>query len=177
MQTIAIIGLGNAPKAYWNTRHNAGFILVDRIGEIMQVIWLKKKLAWEAEFVFQDYKFKLVKLNNYINLSGEMLQKYFKHQNIDPQQIWLCSDNIDIDFGKIKYNTISSGGSHNGLRSINQHFSNQCHHLRIGIKEDAEIISIKDYVLADFKNHLNFTQEQILDILSEIINRSAKNLK
>lgn len=174
MQRIFIIGLGNAPKEYRSTRHNVGFIFVESLAKILDTPWEKKKLAWTSEFTYKETLFSLIKLNNYINLSGEMLLKYFKHQAPDPNQIWLASDNIDLEFGKIKLSNQSSGGGHNGLRSINRHFSDQCHHIRIGVREEIEIANIKSYVLGNLNAPLSLDEGQLFSILDELIVRNSQ---
>ena len=163
-----IVGLGNIGSEYAKTRHNIGFMVVDKIlsklnGEITEVHGCKSTFFRAS---FKGRKIILQKPETYMNLSGEAVLSIMNKEKISIEEILVIHDELDLQFGTLKLKKGGSSGGHNGLKSIienlggNQNFLR----LRVGISRDK---NVADYVLSEFK------EEEKL-ILEEVIETSAQ---
>ncbi len=147
-----IIGLGNPGRKYENTRHNLGFITVDRLAEKhnIQVDKIKfKALVGDGRIAGQ--KVLLVKPQTYMNLSGESAREVANYYKVDPENIIVIYDDLDLPLGHLRIRKSGSAGTHNGMKSVvYQLKSDKFPRIRLGIggngKED-----IIDYVIGGFK--------------------------
>lgn len=146
-----IVGLGNPGKNYDNTRHNIGFTALDVIAKICNVKINKiKHKALVGETTISGQKVLLVKPQTYMNLSGESVREVIEYYKIEPENLIVIYDDIDIPCGKIRVRKKGSGGSHNGMKSIIYNIqSDQFPRIRIGIGKETRI-DLKDYVLGGF---------------------------
>ncbi len=130
-----IAGLGNPGKKYAQTRHNMGFITVDQLAEKhnIKVDRLKfKALAGEGRIAGQ--KVLLVKPQTYMNLSGESLRAGMNFYKLEPEQLIVIYDDIDLEVGALRIRKFGSAGTHNGMRSVvYQLQSDRFPRIRIGI--------------------------------------------
>ncbi len=130
-----IAGLGNPGKKYAQTRHNMGFITVDQLAEKhnIKVDRLKfKALAGEGRIAGQ--KVLLVKPQTYMNLSGESLREVMNFYKLEPEQLIVIYDDIDLEVGALRIRKFGSAGTHNGMRSVvYQLQSDRFPRIRIGI--------------------------------------------
>ena len=111
-----IVGLGNPGKDYQNTRHNVGFMALDKyLGE---VIWKDKKNALIYETNLNDEKVLFVKPMTYMNESGKVIKSLVDFYKPDNYVLLVIYDDMDILLGEIKVKTISGNGGHNGIGSI-----------------------------------------------------------
>lgn len=142
-----IVGLGNPEKKYDNTRHNIGFMMVDYLYEE----WLKKEnfdlwgrnkklLADVSIGNINGEKVMIAKPLTYMNNSGRSVQAMSAYFKIEPQDIYILHDELDLTLGNYKIQTGKSSAGHNGVESIiNQLGNNDFKRVRIGIgKEDKE---------------------------------------
>lgn len=143
-----IVGLGNPGKEYEETRHNMGFMTIDKFAETHNVSINKSKFdGLYAEINKNDEKVILLKPMKYINLSGEVIKKYVDFYKIPIDDILIISDDLDIPFGKIKIKLKGSSGGHNGLKNIEAHLkTKEYKRIKIGISNDKKL-DTKDYVL------------------------------
>ena len=114
-----IVGLGNPGKKYENTRHNMGFLAVDVLAEKYDIKVNKikfKSLVGEGRIAGE--KVVLAKPQTYMNLSGEAVREIVDFYKIEPQQLIVIYDDIDIDTGAIRIRKKGSAGTHNGMRNI-----------------------------------------------------------
>jgi PTH1 family peptidyl-tRNA hydrolase len=152
-----IIGLGNPGKKYENTRHNVGFLAIDRIVEKMAQkdiridFKLDKKFEAEiAKFKLKDEDIILVKPQTFMNLSGNAVKKIVDFYKLNPSKdLIIVYDDIDIPLGKIRIRQEGSSAGHNGLQSIiDQLGTDSFMRVRIGIgRPSNELIKIEDWVL------------------------------
>lgn len=155
-----IAGLGNIGDKYCFTRHNAGFMVLDK--------WaLDKKLSFKEEkklkcFIAKDGGNILIKPATYMNLSGEAIRAVMDYYKIDTKDILIVYDDIALDLGRIRFRANGSDGGHNGIKSIIKHIgTKEFDRLKIGIGPQPNIPS-ENYVLQ------NFPKEQ-LDILKQVL--------
>lgn len=116
-----IVGLGNPGEKYENTRHNAGFHALDMLREKLGFpeFRVSKKFASETnEGNFSGEKFLLAKPLTYMNLSGKAVRALFDFYGIEPADLWVFYDDIDLPIGKIRVRNSGSAGTHNGMKSI-----------------------------------------------------------
>ncbi|MBQ9961548.1 MAG: aminoacyl-tRNA hydrolase [Firmicutes bacterium] len=137
-----IVGLGNPGKKYEATRHNMGFMTVDQLAEThgIDVNKIKfKSLVGEGRIAGQ--KVLLVKPQTYMNLSGEAVRQVMDFYKIEPEELIVVYDDIDIPTGQVRIRKKGSSGTHNGMRNILQHIQTEDFpRIRVGIgsgkKED-----------------------------------------
>jgi PTH1 family peptidyl-tRNA hydrolase len=147
-----IVGLGNPGNEYAFTRHNAGWIALDRIASHLKASEFRdshhKWMVATAEYQWE--KALLLKPLTYMNLSGESVVSLLNFYKIDPQDMLILSDDIDMDFGKIRLRNAGSSGGQNGLKSIEKLLGTQDFtRLKIGIGRH-EKYSVSDWVLSRF---------------------------
>lgn len=152
-----IVGLGNPGKKYENTRHNVGFLSLDRIVKKMDEKDIKTEFKLENKFQAEVAKFKLgsedvvlVKPQTFMNNSGEAVKKVVSFYKIDPEKdLIVIYDDVDIPAGKVRIRSEGSSAGHKGLQSIidtlaTDHFMR----VRIGIgRPNNEMVKIEDWVL------------------------------
>lgn len=150
---MIIIGLGNPGEKYSNTRHNVGFMVLDRLSNS----WKKGPNYLYSDINISGEKAKLIKPMTYMNLSGEVF-KYIPHDDII-----VVYDDLDLPLGKIRIRKNGSAGGHNGIKSIISFIGQDFSRIRIGIGPKPENIDAADYVLS------NFTKEEF-EVLDKVIN-------
>ena len=147
-----IVGLGNPGNEYENTRHNMGFILLDYFAKTHNIKIDKEKFnGLYAQTTINNEKVILLKPLSFMNLSGEVVEKFVNFYKIKIEDILIINDDLDLDFGRIKLKTAGSSGGHNGLKNIILHLKTEnFKRLKIGISNN-KLIDTKDYVLGKFK--------------------------
>ncbi len=152
-----IVGLGNIGKEYENTRHNMGFMLVDRYLEYKNIpLKFKEKFnAMYVETTINNEKVIFIKPTTYMNNSGLAVRAFLDFYKLNVQDILVISDDLDLDLGKFRLRRNGSSGGHNGLKSIISHLgTDDFKRLRIGISNDKD--DVINYVLSKFsKRELN----------------------
>lgn len=145
---FVIAGLGNPGKKYEKTRHNMGFLVIDRLAEKndIKVNKIKHKSLVGDGFI-SDRKSLLVKPQTYMNLSGEALREVMDYYNVDIEDLIVIYDDFDIELGSIRIRKKGSAGSHNGMKSIIYQLQSQDFpRIRIGIGKSGSA-DWKDFVL------------------------------
>ena len=148
-----VVGLGNIGEKYDNTRHNLGFMFLDYLSKSLDISIDKKMTKSKiGEVIFKKEKIIFLKPETYMNLSGEAVVEIKNFYKVEDKDIIIIYDDIDIEFGEIKYKESSSSGSHNGMKNILQLLkTNKIARIKIGIggiKKDYE--NITDFVLNKF---------------------------
>lgn len=159
-----IVGLGNPGKEYEKTRHNIGFMCIDRITEYFNVNLDSKKFeGLYTQIYYQGEKVILLKPLKYMNLSGEVIRDFIKFFKIDINDILIICDDLDTHIGTYRFKCQGSSGGHNGLKNIQLNLSTQQYkRLKIGISNN-KLMDTKDYVLGKFKDDELSIIEKILD--------------
>lgn len=130
-----IVGLGNPGREYENTRHNAGFMVVDEIARKLDV--KIDRLKFKSLYTIADYKDKkimLLKPQTFMNLSGEAVVEALQFYKLDIKNTVVICDDINFDVGKLRIRAKGSDGGQNGLKSIIANLgSDKFTRIRIGI--------------------------------------------
>ncbi|MDX8384174.1 MAG: aminoacyl-tRNA hydrolase [Ghiorsea sp.] len=131
-----LVGLGNPGSKYEKTRHNIGFRFLDLFAKSQGLHFgaAPRFCAETATFTLNTEKTLLVKPQTFMNESGESVGQLARYYGIEPSDITVVYDDLDLPSGKIRLKTGGGHGGHNGLRSINQHLSNTDYtRVKIGI--------------------------------------------
>ena len=165
-----IVGLGNPGHEYENTRHNIGFMVLDKFISKHNILGEKTKFSGlYYELNLNNEKYILLKPQKYMNLSGEVVKDFVNFFKIDINDILIISDDLDMECGKVKLKLAGSCGGHNGLRNIEQHLNTKEYkRLKIGIANNKNI-DTKDYVLGKFTNDEKEKLEKALEIGVQVI--------
>lgn len=177
-----IIGLGNPQIKYNDTRHNAGFIFLDKLQSQWEFPDFEFNKKFNAEISEGNYKLKaksyklfLVKPQTYMNLSGVAVKAILDFYKLSPNDILVIHDDIDIPLGKYKIAVDSSSAGHNGIQNIIDQLGTQkFRRIRVGIgktpeEKEACQLSMHSYVLEKFTSAELETLKKISgDILEEI---------
>lgn len=174
-----IVGLGNPGKEYEWSRHNLGFMLIDKLSADAGVKVSRREcqsLVARAEIEGQIAK--LVKPQTYMNLSGEAVACLLaKHKVTEPgENLIVISDDLALPFGKIRIRARGSAGGHNGLKSIIGTLgTNEFTRLRIGIQPDHPIADSKRFVLDLFTGTARREVEKILERSADALRAILKD--
>jgi PTH1 family peptidyl-tRNA hydrolase len=149
-----IVGLGNPGKKYEGTRHNAGFMVIDRFAEKLEIKIEKKKFsALIGETTVKGEKCLLVKPQTYMNLSGEAVLAVKQFYKAQPEDIIVVYDDMDLPVGKIRIRKQGGSGGHKGMISIISCLGTENFiRIRIGIggPKDRSEQEVINHVLGDF---------------------------
>lgn len=148
-----IVGLGNPGREYKGTRHNAGFMVVDKIAKENN-IRLNRRLhkAIEGKGVIGGESVVLVKPQTFMNLSGESVRKVIDYYKIEEKtNLIVISDDISLDVGNLRIRKKGSAGGHNGLKNIILHLGHdEFQRVRVGVGEKPSGADLIDHVLGHF---------------------------
>lgn len=176
-----IVGLGNPGIEYNNTRHNVGFMALDKLSQYLNIEINKNKFdGLYGEKIINNEKVIFLKPQKYMNLSGEVVRKYVDFFKIEIEDILIINDDLDLPVGKLKIKYKGSCGGHNGLRNIEQHLNtSEYKRIKIGISNN-KLLDTKDYVLGKFNtedlNLINETLDKIPQIFDDYIKYSFDKL-
>ncbi|MGB5867922.1 MAG: aminoacyl-tRNA hydrolase [Arcobacteraceae bacterium] len=162
-----ISGLGNPGDKYKNTRHNIGFLVIDKITKNLSTTNINNS-NFQA-IVQKNLSNLYVKPQTFMNLSGESILSIVEYYNIPNENIIVVHDDLDLPFGAVKFKVGGGHGGHNGLRSIDSHVGKDYTRIRVGIGKPENKSDVADYVLS------NFSKEEFLQ-LDEIIDHIIKSI-
>ena len=166
-----IVGLGNPGNEYSKTRHNIGFQLLDYIVS-QNGLEFKSDKKFNAEcatYMVGAEKVHLIKPLSYMNLSGTVVSRYANFYNIEPSDILVIQDDLDMDFGKVRILYDSTSGGHNGIKNIIECLgTKEFTRLKIGISNNKNY-DTKDYVLGKFSKEESDVLSNIYSNLEHII--------
>ena len=148
-----IAGLGNPGKDYANTRHNAGFLAIDYIAEKKGIKIDRAKFnALTAVVDIGGVGVLLMKPQTYMNNSGTAVGEAARFYKIEPQNIIVISDDVNLDVGRVRVRKSGSAGGQKGLNDIIEHMgTDNIPRIRIGVgKKPHPDYDIKDWVLSNF---------------------------
>ena len=151
--THLIVGLGNPGKEYAFTRHNAGFLTLDYLSDILKVSINRSKFkALVAEGTIGDNRVLLMQPQTYMNNSGEAVAEAFNFYKIKPENVIVIFDDISLPVGKMRIRKNGSAGGHNGIKSIIAHLGTQDFpRVKIGVGEKPhKEMDLADWVLSKF---------------------------
>jgi PTH1 family peptidyl-tRNA hydrolase len=166
--TFLLIGLGNPGREYANTRHNFGFMLIDRLAVRLNARGMKvQSKAIVMNTTYEEYKLILAKPQTFMNLSGQSVQGLIHFYKIPLTNVMILSDDLDLPFGTIRIRASGGPGGQRGLSSILERLgTKEVPRLRLGIGRPPGRMSPSDYVLQ------NFSRDD-MQAISEILDRAA----
>jgi PTH1 family peptidyl-tRNA hydrolase len=176
-----VVGLGNPGKQYEQTRHNVGWMVLDRLAE--RAGWTGHAKARDAAATvhgrYNGLDLMLAKPTTYMNLSGVAVRKVLARQRAPLEDMLVVVDDFDLPLGKIRMRAEGSAGTHNGLKSIVAEMNTQKFaRLRVGIGEplrhNPERAAI-DHVLTRFGGAERKTLEQVLDAAADAVEDWARD--
>ena len=151
-----IVGLGNPGKEYEGTRHNCGFMVIDKLAEKLNVnIDLSKFKGLYTKFKYRGEDVILLKPQTYMNLSGESVNALMQFFKIEKDDLLVIYDDLDMPVGKLRLRKTGSAGGHNGIKNIIAHLNSQdFKRIRVGIDRH-KYMKVVDYVLSRFTKEEN----------------------
>ena len=145
------VGLGNPGAGYARNRHNVGFMAVDAIAAAHGFTpWRGKFQGEVAEGRLGAEKVILLKPGTYMNLSGDAVQAAIQFFKLEPGDVVVFHDELDLAPGRVRVKTGGGSAGHNGLRSITAHIGPEFVRVRIGIGHPGDKRVVSNYVLGDF---------------------------
>lgn len=151
MKKFLIVGLGNIGEKYNNTRHNIGFKIVDAFVKEHDASFETEKLGDIAKLKIKGKTVIVLKPSTYMNLSGKAVQYWMKQENIQVENLLVITDDLNIDFGKLRIKGKGSSGGHNGLKDIQEKFNTGTYpRFRFGVGADYGRGRQVDYVLGQW---------------------------
>ncbi len=165
-----IAGLGNIGPEYVNTRHNLGFMVLDKLAEKEKLAFQSKRYAWHIEFRFKGRIFVLIKPTTFMNLSGKAIIYWLKKENIPDENLLVIADDIALPIGTLRIRKKGGAGGHNGLSSIIEHLgTDEFARLRIGAGNEFPIGYQIRYVLGQWTEEENKILMPKIEIATEIV--------
>lgn len=176
-----IVGLGNPGQIYSNTRHNVGFMVLDKLASKFNSKF--EKNSFNGLFfteIIASKKIIFLKPQSYMNLSGDVVRKFVDYYKISPNDILIISDDLDLPIGKIRLRAKGSSGGHNGLKDIfNKLDTTSIKRIKIGI-ENNKLMDTKEYVLGKFNKQeqeiIDNAIEKVANVVLEFINQDFNSL-
>jgi PTH1 family peptidyl-tRNA hydrolase len=172
-----IVGLGNPGSQYENTRHNAGFMLVDKLAGQFGISVIKNKFDVRyGRGAIEGHEVMLAKPMAFMNRSGWPVQKLAAYFKINSKDLMVVHDDIDLAFGRLKIKEKGGHGGHKGLKSImNAIGEDEFVRLRVGVGRSDNGIGVTDHVLGPFSDDeaklldaiLNQARDAVVTILVE----------
>lgn len=166
-----IVGLGNPGSRYENTRHNAGFLVVDRLAERWGASIEKKQLGalvGRARIGSQSVVF--VKPQSFMNRSGHPVASLLGYFKVEPAKLIVIHDELDLELGRIKLKLGGGHGGHNGIRDIKAQLANRdFSRVRFGISKAPEGWDTANYVLGKWGAGEKSLVEGVLDHAADAV--------
>jgi peptidyl-tRNA hydrolase, PTH1 family len=161
-----IVGLGNPGAEYAKTRHNAGFLLVEKLAVRWKTDWISER-KFDARIARAGQNEKrawLCQPQTFMNLSGDTVGALRNFYQLPLKHLMVAVDDADLPLGEIRLRASGSSGGHHGLESIEQHLATrEFARLRIGIGRQDGAREIAGYVLGRFDAAENELLEKVLD--------------
>ncbi|MCX6806934.1 MAG: aminoacyl-tRNA hydrolase [Candidatus Berkelbacteria bacterium] len=144
-----IVGLGNPGKRYEKTRHNVGFLVIDRLNQ-------SSIINHQSSILFKPQSF--------MNLSGQEVAKKVNYYHIKPKDLIIIHDDIDLPFGEIRVKDKGSSAGHKGVQSIIDELETKSFtRVRIGVERPPENIQAEKYVLENFNKQEELVLQKVID--------------
>lgn len=165
-----VVGLGNIGAEYELTRHNIGFLVLDRLADVKNATYEPARYGDQAVIKHKGRSIYLIKPSTYMNLSGKAVNYWLTTLKIPKEQLLVVVDDIALPFGKLRMRPKGSDAGHNGMKSIEQLTGgNNYPRLRFGIGDDFHKGQQVDYVLSKFSQDEFETLPEKMDKAIEMI--------
>jgi len=188
-----IVGLGNPEAKYQRTRHNIGFLVVEKVAEKRGVVFrlephYESRFArlpspeglvngGQAEMGELDNRIKLVEPQTFMNESGRAIAKIKNYWKVDSEDIWVIHDEVDLELGKVRIALDGSSAGHKGIQSIIDNIGEQFWRIRIGVGK-IEKIPTEEWVLMNFSKNdqkkVSLIIDKVADYVLEFLSKEIK---
>ena len=177
LDTFLLIGLGNPGREYRDTRHNFGFMLIDRLAVRLNARGMKvQSKAIVTDAMYEDRKLILAKPQTYMNLSGPSVQGLVHFYKIPLTNVMVLSDDLDIPFGTIRIRASGGYGGQRGLASIIETLGTKDFpRLRLGIGRPPGKMDPANFILRNFSRDEMKAISEILDRAADAVFEFVKN--
>lgn len=174
-----IVGLGNPGKEYVHTRHNIGFLVINALStKFHGGDWKTNKnlKSVVTDIEINDEKIILAKPVTFMNESGQAVSALQRFYKIDPSDVIVIQDDIDLVFGKLRVRIGGSSGGHNGIKSLQQHAGDTAVRFRIGVANETLRTNVpsEKFVLQKFNKD---EQTQLPTIIDEAVSELTNYLE
>ncbi|HHV3597482.1 TPA: aminoacyl-tRNA hydrolase [Streptococcus agalactiae] len=168
-----IVGLGNPGSKYNDTKHNIGFMAVDRIVKKLDINFTEDK-NFKAE-IGSDFingeKIYFIKPTTFMNNSGIAVKALLTYYNISIKDMIIIYDDLDMEVGKIRFRQKGSAGGHNGIKSIIAHLGTQeFDRIKVGIGRPNGRMTVINHVLGKFDKNDEIMISNTLDKVDNAVN-------
>ena len=171
MKKFLIIGIGNIGNEYDDTRHNIGFQFLNCISEEFKENFSTVKYGQTCKFNLKGKSITLLKPSTYVNLSGKAVRYWLNKEKIDLENILVISDDLNLEFGRIRLKPKGSDGGHNGLKDITNSLNTSNYsRLRFGIGGDFPKGKQSEYVLSKWNKEEISKFIELEPLFVEIVN-------
>ncbi len=169
-----IVGLGNPGIKYSLNRHNIGFLALDAFAKgagALENQWKSEQKAFTLKLRIENESFLLVKPQTYMNLSGESVAPLMKYYDVQLNDLLVVHDEVDLPFGKMKFQRKRSPGGNNGIKSIHQMLGTDDYiRLRVGVDRPPNPkMNMADWVLQNFSDEEMKWMPDYLDLIGDAI--------
>lgn len=162
-----IVGLGNPGPKYEGNRHNIGFMAADRLVRRYDVgPWRARFQGQTADGAIGGEKVLILKPATFMNESGRAVGEALRFFKLDPADVLVIYDELDLALGKLRVKRDGGHGGHNGLKSIDAHIGKAYWRLRLGIGHPGEKEKVIGHVLGDFAKAEEPVVERVLEAVS-----------
>ena len=180
MQEIYLIGLGNPGKKYYNSRHNIGFLLLEKLSKKYNSNFLlKDKLKSScSEFKIKDCTYRLFLPNTFMNNSGDAVRAILDWYKVNLDQLFIIVDDKDLPLGKIRFRKKGSSGGHNGLKSIIEKLqTHNFNRIKIGIGSPPSIKGTNNFnTISHVLGNISLEEKAIFDEVYKKVIESLEQL-
>jgi len=165
-----IVGLGNIGPKYAFTRHNIGFMALDRLASQENLSFEMEKLAYHTEWKTKGRVFHLIKPTTYMNLSGKAVQYWMNKLKVPVENVLILVDDLALPVAKLRLKPKGTAAGHNGLKDIERVFQNSDYaRLKIGIGNEYPKGRQIEFVLGEFSEDDLIQMMQKMDKVKEMI--------
>ncbi len=170
-----IIGLGNPGQRYKGTRHNIGFLALDRISERTGIAVRRRSLkAATGRGTYGSESITLMKPLGYMNRSGEVVAPYARRKGVEGSNVLVITDDLDLPFGTIRYRMKGGSAGHRGMQSIKDNLGyGDFPRIRVGIGRPGRGQDTSKFVLSRFPGRdgevLDITLDAVADLVLDIV--------
>lgn len=170
-----IVGLGNPGASYAKNRHNIGFMVLDELARRLGASWQNKTSTHIAEARVGSGKLWLQKPQTFMNVSGAAVVPFMRFHKLEPSQVLVIHDDLDLPFGRIRVRTGGSSGGQNGVKDIAAQLGTDGFvRLKIGISRPPPQWSVPNWVLSNFAPEEAVMLEQLVKISADAAALIAK---
>ncbi len=167
-----IVGLGNPGTQYIRTRHNLGFMIIDALADKCAIdLGTKKHQSLVGQGIFDGTRIMVVKPQTYMNKSGEAVMEILHYYHDKIEDLIIIHDDLDLDFGRIRFKPDGGTGGHKGLQSITRMLNSEEYaRLKVGIGRPPERMPVEAFVLSTLGSREKENLPQLIDLCLEGLN-------